>query len=325
MKTIFINIASYRDPECQWTVKDLFEKAKYPDRIFVGICWQFIPELDDHLFNIQLRPDQVRTIGYNAKTSRGACWARNEAEKLYKDENYYFQIDSHCRFVQDWDVKIEEMYKKCKSDKAVLSSFPPAYKPPNEILSSDVSVSCAREFTLNKILDVVANAHNPKDAPKEPNMHPFISGGFIFADAKMIKDVSYDPHIYFQGEEINFATRLWTHGWDIFAINEVILFHNYSDTIKERSRHWDDNKYWGKINNISLNRVLHLLGSTPTNDINALKDIEKYNIGTVRTLEEYEDFAGVNFKDCKITKKFNLQKWLKEGWQASLQPISDSN
>ena len=26
--TIFVQIASYRDPELQWTLKDLFEKAK---------------------------------------------------------------------------------------------------------------------------------------------------------------------------------------------------------------------------------------------------------------------------------------------------------
>ena len=35
--TIFVQIASYRDPELQWTLKDLFEKAKRPENIFVGI------------------------------------------------------------------------------------------------------------------------------------------------------------------------------------------------------------------------------------------------------------------------------------------------
>lgn len=71
---IFVGIPSYRDPgafqyvldghklfyaglsgspsisdgitECQYTVKDLFEKAQCPDRVFVGICWQFDPEED---------------------------------------------------------------------------------------------------------------------------------------------------------------------------------------------------------------------------------------------------------------------------------------
>ena len=32
--TIFVQIASYRDPELQWTIKDLFDKAKRPENIF---------------------------------------------------------------------------------------------------------------------------------------------------------------------------------------------------------------------------------------------------------------------------------------------------
>ena len=47
---IFVQIASYRDPDCQNTVKDLFEKAAHPERIFVGICWQFIKGEDDDCF-----------------------------------------------------------------------------------------------------------------------------------------------------------------------------------------------------------------------------------------------------------------------------------
>ena len=44
--------------ECQWTVKDLFEKAKYPDSIFIGICWQCDVEEDRDLFVEKVRPTQ---------------------------------------------------------------------------------------------------------------------------------------------------------------------------------------------------------------------------------------------------------------------------
>ena len=33
---IFVAIAAYRDPELQWTLRDLFERARHPDRIEVG-------------------------------------------------------------------------------------------------------------------------------------------------------------------------------------------------------------------------------------------------------------------------------------------------
>ena len=40
MNTIFIQIASYKDPELIPTIKDCISKAKYPDNLSFGICWQ---------------------------------------------------------------------------------------------------------------------------------------------------------------------------------------------------------------------------------------------------------------------------------------------
>ena len=39
-QTIFVNIASYRDPELLPTLKDCIAQAKYPERLRFGICWQ---------------------------------------------------------------------------------------------------------------------------------------------------------------------------------------------------------------------------------------------------------------------------------------------
>lgn len=58
---IFVQIPCYRETECQWTIKDLFEKAKYPERVFVGVCWQVIPEQDQDCFLFKYpRAKQVR-------------------------------------------------------------------------------------------------------------------------------------------------------------------------------------------------------------------------------------------------------------------------
>lgn len=41
----------------------------------------------------------------------------------------------------------------------------------------------------------------------------------------------------------------------------------------------------------------------------AIEDLDKYGLGKVRTLEEYEQFAGVNFRSAKIlesAKRGNL-------------------
>ena len=41
---IFIQIASYRDPELLPTLVDMLNKADKPDNLSVGICWQHSEE-----------------------------------------------------------------------------------------------------------------------------------------------------------------------------------------------------------------------------------------------------------------------------------------
>ena len=38
--TIFIQIASYRDPQLLLTLKDCIKNAKYPENLRFGIAWQ---------------------------------------------------------------------------------------------------------------------------------------------------------------------------------------------------------------------------------------------------------------------------------------------
>jgi hypothetical protein len=119
---IFVSIAAYRDPECQHTVKDLFENAKHPERIFAGIVWQGDKERDRHCFEVPApRPNQVRLIEVDWRESKGVCWARAQKEQLWHGEEYLFQIDSHMRFEPGWDEALIGMQRACPSPKAVLS------------------------------------------------------------------------------------------------------------------------------------------------------------------------------------------------------------
>ena len=43
-KTIFVQIAAYRDPQLLPTLKDMFANADNPENIRVGIAWQHKPE-----------------------------------------------------------------------------------------------------------------------------------------------------------------------------------------------------------------------------------------------------------------------------------------
>eukprot|EP00879_Flechtneria_rotunda_P018527 GHRR01019440.1.p1 GENE.GHRR01019440.1~~GHRR01019440.1.p1 ORF type:complete len:449 (+),score=168.94 GHRR01019440.1:347-1693(+) len=49
---IFVSIAAFRDPECQWTLRDLFVNATHPERVFVGVVWQIDPVADSEFVRI---------------------------------------------------------------------------------------------------------------------------------------------------------------------------------------------------------------------------------------------------------------------------------
>lgn len=296
---IFVNIASYRDTECQWTVRDLFEKADHPDRVFVGICWQFVPERDQECFKVETRPKQVRKIDFHAKDSRGVCWARHQVQKLWRGEGFTLQIDSHMRFVPGWDRILLEMYRACRNERAVLSTYPVSYEPPNKLSPPGIVTILPERFDDQGMLKFGSSSRAPNRAPPRPTPTAFIAAGFLFGPAKIIEQVPYDPHIYFQGEEITLAMRLWTHGWDLFTPNRHVIYHDYTNR-PEKARHWADDVDWSVLNRKSIRRVRHLLAMDPTEDADVLVEIDRYGPGTARSLGAFEKFSGVEFKAQKI-------------------------
>ena len=299
---IFVSIASYRDTECQWTVKDLFDKASRPERVFVGICWQFIAAEDADCFEVRARPEQCRVIEVDARESRGVCWARSRIQSLWQGEEYFLQIDAHSRFAQGWDEIFLEMLRACGSERAVLSAYPASYVPPGRLGKDIVTVISAKDFDDRGLLAFGSHGTPAAEAPARPTPTPFIGAGTLFGPSAIIREVPYDPYIYFNGEEITLAARLWTHGWDIFAPNRVTVYHEYSERPSKR-RHWHDHKLWTELSNRAVKRVRHLLEGAPCDDSEALRDIERYGLGTQRSLAQYEAFAGIDFRGKLIGGK----------------------
>jgi hypothetical protein len=295
---IFVQIPAYRDPECQWTIKDMFEKAKKPERIFAGICWQFVKGKDDFCFEQPYpRPEQVRVIEIDARESKGVCWARAKIQKLWQDEEFTLQIDSHMRFEQDWDETLINMLAQCDSPKAVLTTYPADYIPPNNIPNRKTHILAAKEFNKQGIF-LMGSRSVPKNAPK-PIRGAFIGACALFGKSDIIHEVPYDPYLYFFGEEITLSARLWTHGYDIYHPNNCVMYHYWKRD--QRSTHFNDHSNWEKLNEFAFERVRFLLGNEEPSDKEAKKEISKYGLGTVRTLEQYQEYAGVEFAKREFT------------------------
>jgi hypothetical protein len=308
--TIFVQIASYRDVECQHTVKNLFEKAAHPERVFVGICWQYDPEEDLDCFEVEAPfSHNVKISEHHWRESSGVCWARHQAQKLYSGEDYVLMIDSHMRFVEGWDSLLIKELADCDAEKPVLSSHPASYTLPNNLEINPMPTTLWVD-TFTERGDVRCKGRLLGFEPDKPVRGAFLAAGFVFSRGNIIEEVPYDPYIYFNEEEVLFAVRLYTHGWDIFSARRQYLYHYYSSskTEKKRATHWDDHKDWGRVQDISILRFRHLLNMSFTEDTRALQNIDLYGIGSQRSIEAFEVYSGLDFK--KRTVNSQAPYWL---------------
>ena len=130
--TIFIQLASYRNPELLPTIKDCIAKAKYPKNLVFSITWQHSPEdVWDNLSGYT-NDKRFKIVDIPYKESEGVCWARHKLQQNYNDEEYTLQLDSHHRFAENWDEELINMYKQLQElgyKKPLLTGYLPSYEP----------------------------------------------------------------------------------------------------------------------------------------------------------------------------------------------------
>ena len=298
--SIFVSIASYRDTECPATLGDLFAKAAHPERVFAGVLWQLAHEDGEEFTHIPSHQENVRGLQVDWSKSLGACWARSQIQsKLWDGEEYYLQIDSHSRFDQDWDVKLIKMLHSCPSEKPVLSTHPNQYHPPDKLIIKGYPYLRAKKFNKDGILIPKGRYINVDKPPPLPPPAALLGGGFVFAAGSMVREVPYDPYLYFQGEEISMAVRLFSHGYDLYTPNDVIIYHDYTD--RKRQRHWHDHKQdWSKIHDKAKLRLNHIFAIQPSTDPEIIKELDRYGLGTVRSLQEFETYADLDLARQRI-------------------------
>lgn len=284
--TIFVSVASYRDSECSATLRNVFEQADRPDRVFVGVCEQNSGAVEEACTGPVL-PKNVRRVSIPHLEAKGPTYARYLCSTLYQGEAWYMQIDSHTRFVKGWDTKAVENAKKCPSKKPILTHYPRRM----EELGGDhkgVPRLCKSKFDHQGVVTFEAVIMDP---PKDgvPAPVPFVSGGFVFMPGSAVREVPFDPDLphLFQGEEILHSARLWTAGYDFFTPLENIVYHQYER--KDKPKFWKDVTEFHAAQADTLRKVRTLLGlqHPPLAGY-------RYGMGDKRTLEEYWKFAGVD-------------------------------
>jgi hypothetical protein len=335
MDSIFVQIASYKDPQLLPTLNNIIENAENPSNLHIVIAWQhgsgetledFIEndfnilgfedpsqDIDDykHISNVifaEKLNSKLTILDIDYNSTKGACWARNKIQQFYKNEKYTLQLDSHHRFIKHWDkesINILESIRTLECRKPLLTAYIPSFDPDNDPesrIQAPWKMDFDRFIPEGAVFFRPSTIDNWKELDK-PMKSRFYSAHFCFTDGKFVTEVQHDPNYFFHGEEISIAVRAFTHGYDLFHPHKVIAWHEY--TRKNRQKIWDDHTTPEKkkgiieLDWVERNNLSHkrnrILFGMDGEDPKQI-DFGKYGFGTERTLREYEEYAGICFK-----------------------------
>jgi hypothetical protein len=332
--TIFVQIASYRDPQLIPTLQDMLEHATRPEDLHICICWQHGDDetvedfenlgidFDDAVLEGILVGSHINLgtkftiLDVNYFDAQGACWARYQIQKQYTGEKYTLQLDSHHRFVDGWDDLCIEMLEQLREEdgvpKPVLTAYIPSFNPQNDPAAR---VQSPWKMDFDRFIPEGAVFFRPSTIDDwqertKPMRSRFYSAHFCFADGSFVTEVPHDPEYFFHGEEISIAVRAFTWGYDLFHPHKVVAWHEY--TREGRTKVWDDhttpNKDAGniKLDWVERNDICHrrnrILFGMDGEDPSQI-DFGEFGFGNVRTVRQYEEYAGISFQYRGVQQK----------------------
>lgn len=297
--SIFVSIASYRDKQLSKTIKSLINNARYPKDLHIGVLDQ---AEKNKWANLDFVDTKLTHKKMHMKDARGAGYARKICMEMYSGEDFFFQIDSHMRFAPNWDARMMTMLSQsqeiAKNDKVILSQFPAPYllwtngkehyPEKDPIFWSDPSWTSV-VWTWRGMW--AGNREFMSDKSKPCPSHTVLAG-YVFAPGNLVQEVPYDPRISFMGEELCFAIRAYTRGWDIYAPNEMLVWHYY--TRKEDPKVWNQRDdmtreaKWSQLEESSRSVQRSVL----TGEEEGIYGVEKN-----KRYEEYQKMININFVD----------------------------
>ena len=186
---------------------------------------------------------------------------------------------------------------EAKGYKPILAAYLPLYDPFNEPQGRSMEPWQQQfaSFYPHGTIFIRPSALPNWQNLTEPVMSRFLSGHFCFARNSWAKEIRHDPDIYFSGEEINLTVRSYTHGYDMFHPHKLVIWHSTMREERSGILKWDDDSKlgvdWYYKQEYARKKIRCLFRVEQDPNIN----LTGYDLGTVRTLHDYEKYAGVNF------------------------------
>jgi hypothetical protein len=295
MSSIFVNIAAYHDYELPKTIDNFINNSSGKNDIFFGVHYVF--ENEDNI-NIQ-NYNNIKFIASKAPDNLSPGLGRYLAHSLYNKEDYYMMIDSHSRVCKDWDellISDIDYYKELGHNKPVLTNYPATYSYDingNEILSESPmpeNIDFRKDEDAQKLFKEYLNTIN-KGCLNNTKYQKSISGGFTFTVCPYIqlnKDICFS-------EEFPIGAMLYTNGFDLLIPRNQVIYHWYSGPEKGSFEEYNRRSVWHYKKNIQpLHNYLAVSRDTVYKMFKE-KIIGEGYLGSERTLEEYAEYANLDF------------------------------
>lgn len=282
---IFVSICSYRDPLLHYTLESLIENKSNRHEATYSILEQVVYEdsLENLYPDLAKRPDVVYKR-IDPIFSDGVGWARKINSLNVRDEDFFYQIDSHMLFDKNWDRYLVEDYKrgvkKSGSNKVIIDGATKTYTLENDIphkhIEANGITTYARYFAWGRNCTVsVHGEHVPKTPDIMPTIHLF--AGNLFTHVDWLKNVGINHLSFFDCEEHLLTMTSFEAGYCMYAPTEVHCYH-FAGSGEYTTKQWykpiiDMNTYGIRVN-LSVKQWTDYINNVPES---VLMDYYKYS------------------------------------------------
>lgn len=292
-KTIFVSIACVgNDSELIRTVSSCINNANISSRIHVGINLVYgvkIDENDMYIYRLEEAISSFKNVRYSVNfisypPSIGQD--RNNASALYKNEDYFLQVDAHCFFTKNWDTQLIDSLHSAISmvnnQKTILTATLPKYEL-NENSITDTPeperVAFGYGYWTQEFLQVGPSKKRviPAWSHTGPEMLSFrltrmvqktgfapalkITGSFMFGNKHLAKNISLPEGVIFWEEEIVQSIELMARGFTFvypYILANIYHYYQIDETNTGRGRR-------ASLGDIMLSSAQHNGHSLPQN------------------------------------------------------------
>lgn len=299
MSSIFVNICSYRDPLLIHTLKNMMETESGNHHIVYGIFEQRLqpgslqgryPELANH--------PRVKYKRIDPEYTDGLGWSRHINSLQFRDEDLYYQTDSHMLFDEGWDQAMVEDYemgcKEYSTDKVIItgccktvmldgSGVPYRAEPKQD------RWTCETKF--HGLYWDSTPAYFGDMVPAKNHCAPayMIWGGNTLFPKRYVKEIGFDPNMGFRGEQSKITLEAFANGYKLLHPRDIVAYH-YNGS--------GDN-YWTKP---EVNPVVPQWKLDEMRNMDTTKFWEYVANLDPKILEDYRRMSGFDFIE-KTTEK----------------------